>query len=517
MRIPPLAILFAGCLPLAVLTAWSFVELGSIDDRLGTADPAPGPELEVDPADALAEQRKREQPLVDALGEVDLLSAGSLAGLDAVPEGSGLRPVKESWPVWETARAMAADFVQIDRTIRAAVPEPIDQIPLDDLDAARRMLGEVQRTCEASKKEYEKLKEDHGRSSVRGAGQFLVLVDDRIAGLDRQIDQCRSRLEAAERLSEARAAFQPSQYGECIRLCDELVGRYASVLAPPVLSKVRILRERAAFWDDTERLFAQVDGASAVERAVILESFLGKYADRASRTEAELRIIDGRARQLREVKAQLEVEAADRAAQRLIEDLLQNLPRAFDDRLRATARIAERYPIDSVKLALRTQARQWLAEFLPEKQLDEPPELQEAETTRHEIVRGFFADHLTPDGTLYGYKRYPTLRARSDPDFDVGAYRKEEFLRAPGESVPRRCVKRYNQARERLIETPGRRTAWVALADLCQSLESDLIEYRGKQGALREEPALSFAEEGRSVRELLAGPGWTDVEALFAR
>ena len=168
-----------------------------------------------------------------------------------------------------------------------------------------------------------------------------------------------------------------------------------------------------------------------------------------------------------------------------------------------------------MKIALCTQAGQWLQEFLPEMQIREPPELQEAETTRHEIVRGFFADVLAPDGTLFGYKRYPTLQARNDPEFDVGTYRKEEFLVPPGESVPRRCVKQYNQARDRLIEAPGRRTAWVDLANLCESLESDLREYRRKKGAAREEPVLSFEQEGRFVRELLAGSGWADMETLF--
>ena len=511
----PLAILFVGCLPLAVLTAWSFVELGSIDDQLGAADPALSPEVKTDPAAGLAAQRKQEKPLVDALGEVDLLSGGSLAGLEEVPEESSLRPVKDSWPQWEAARAMVVEFLQIDRVTAAAVPEPIDRIPLEDLDAARRKLEELQQTCEASKKEYEKLREEHRDSSVRGAAQFLALLDDRIADLDRQIEDCRSRLEAAELLSEARAAFQPSQYGRCVPLCDKLLSRYASVLAPSVAAKVQILRERAAFWDDTERLFSQLDDASLVEREAILERFLGKYSDPASRTEAELRIIDGRAQQLREVKAQLEVEATDRAALKLIRDLEQNLPRAFDDRLRGTVRIVDRYSTDSVKTALRTQAGQWLQEFLPEMQIREPPELQEAETTRHEIVRGFFADVLAPNGTLFGYKRYSTLQARNDPEFDVGTYRKEEFLVPPGESVPRRCVKQYNQARERLIEAPGRRTAWVDLADLCESLESDLREYRRKKGAGREEPELSFEQEGWFVRELLAGSGWTDVETLF--
>lgn len=511
----PLAILVLGCLPLAVLTVWSFVELGSIDDQLGAADPALRPEVKTDPADPLAEQRKQGKPLVEALGEVDLLSAGSLAGVEKVPEGSSLRAVKDSWPRWEATRAMVADFVRIDRSLRAASGGPVGEIPLEDLDTARRRLESLRQTCEASKKEYERLKEEHGHSSVRGAAQFLALLDDRIADLDRQIDDCRARLEAAELLRKTRAAFQPSQYDECIRLCDELLGRYASVLAPSVASKVKVLRERATFWGDTERLFSQLDEASLAERVVILESFLGKYSDRATRTETELRIVDGSARQLREVKAQLEAEAAERAARRMIEDLERSLPRALEDRLRKAARIAERYPTEAVKAAVQAQARQWLKELLPEKQLREPPGLQEAETIRHEIIRGFFADHLTSDGVLIGYKRYPTLEARADPDFDVGTYGKEEFLRAPGESVPRRCVDQYNQARERLIEAPGQRTAWVDLADLCRSLEADLGEYRRKKGAAREEPLLSFDEVARFVGELLAGSGWTDMETLF--
>ena len=98
---------------------------------------------------------------------------------------------------------------------------------------------------------------------------------------------------------------------------------------------------------------------------------------------------------------------------------------------------------------------------------------------------------------------------------DFSAAFQYNFSAPPGESVPRRCVEQYNQARERMIETPGRRTAWVELADLCQSLESDLREYRRKKGASREEPVLSFDEQGRFVRELLDGSAWAEVETLF--
>ena len=286
LALRPLAILFVGCLPLAGLTAWSFVELGSIDDRLGAADPSPSPEVDTGAADGLAALRKQEKRLVESLAEVDLLAGGSLAGLEEVPEPSRLRPVKDSWPRWEAARLMVVEFLRIDGTARAAAPGPIARIPLEDLDTARRELESSRQACEAAKQEYESLKGQKGDSPVRGAARFLALVDDRVAELDRQIDDCRTRLEAAELLSEARKAFQPSQYGRSVSLCDELLSRYASVLAPSVAAKVQILRERAAFWDDTERLFAQLAEASLPERETLLEGFLGKYEDRAGRTEA---------------------------------------------------------------------------------------------------------------------------------------------------------------------------------------------------------------------------------------
>ncbi|MFH1265434.1 MAG: hypothetical protein ABIK89_06870, partial [Planctomycetota bacterium] len=195
----------------------------------------------------------------------------------------------------------------------------------------------------------------------------------------------------------------------------------------------------------------------------------------------------------------------------------RNPPATFDGRLKSAAGIVGSYPTDSVKSTLRQSAGQWLRESLPEKRLSEPPQLQEAETAGHEIVRGFFAEVTAPDGTLFGYKRYPTLEALADPRFDVGTYRKEEFLVSPGSSVPRRCVTRFNEARDRLLEAPSRRTSWVELADLCESLEADLDDYRKKKGASREEPALSFEEAGRFARELLDGSGWADLETLFNR
>jgi hypothetical protein len=510
-----LVILFVGCLPLAVLTVESFVELAAIDDRFGGVNPVLNPGVNTNSDDDLAAQRKQERPLVGGLAEVDLLFGESLAGIERVPETSSLRPVRDSWPQWVAARDMVADFLQIERLAEAADRQRIAGAPLDDLNTARHVLGEEQQKCEDLKRRYETLRQKHQDPSVRGAMQFLALLDSRLRDLDRQIEDCRRRIEAADLLSSARSAFAPHQYGECVALCDKLLGQYSSVLDASVAAKVQILRQRAQFRDETERLFSQLDDAPPAERQALLETFLATHDDRASRTESEQQILDECAQRLREVKAQLEAEAANRAADELMRDLEQNPPETLDDRLRSAVQILDRYPTDSVKVALRANAKQWIGQFLPEKQIREPPELHEAETTRHEIIRGFFADVVAPDGTLLGYKRYPTLQARSDPRFDVGTYYKEEFLAPPGESVPRRCVGQYGQARDRLLEAPGRRAHWEELADLCESLEADLREYRRKQGASTEDPELSFEQQARFVRELLAGSGWAHVETLF--
>ncbi len=511
----PLVILLLGCLPLAVVTANSFVELGSIDEQLGRADPAWSPDQLPDPPERAAAERAREARVAADLGRTDLFADAVPAVLEDLPKESRFHGLEESWGRWEASREMVAEFARLERERSPCSADAIARTPLEDVEAARRTLSELKADCEASRARYEALKERFGDSPARGAERFLTLVDERVGELERRIEACDRRAEAASLLADARAAFRPSGYGECVSLCDRLLAEYASALGASAAEKVHVLRRRAQFRADAEHLFSQLDGAPLDRRQALLESFLGKYADRPRATDSERQVCETCAERLRDVQARLEAEAAERAARALIQDLHRDLPTAFDDRLRGTVRIVDRYPSDSVKIALRGNAKQWLAEFLPEKQIAEPPGLEEAETTRHEILRGYFVPHVGPDGTLLGYKRYPTLEARNDPGFTVGTYRKEEFLVPPGDSVPKRCVERYNQARSRLIDDPSRRASWVELADLCRSLEAELRAYRAKEGAAREAPELSFADEERFARELLDGAAWADMETLF--
>lgn len=508
-------ILLLGCLPLSVLTVRSFVELGSIDDQLGS----PGTFGNVDVGPGLAAntaaQLEADRPLLNGLAEVDLLSGEAPAGLEDVAEQSIFKPLRDTWPQWAAARRVAGEFLQLER--RAAMaPGQVDEKPLGEIQGVEEELEELKRSHERSKGEYEDLKRQCQDSPARALGQFLAVVDRRVADLDRRIDGCQKRLEAAATLSDARAAFRPKEYGECVALCDKLLANYSSVLAPSAAAKVGLLRSRAEFRDDSERLLAQLSETDAPsQRAALLEQFLNKHNHRGSRTEHEQRVLDQRADELRQIRALLEAAAAEREAEELIQELHRNLPVAFDQRLRSTAKIVSTYPTDTVKMTIRGNARQWLREFLPEKRITEPPLLQEAETTKGEILRGYFKRVDAPDGSVLGYKRYRTVEDRANPPFDVGTYPKDELLVPPGESVPRRCVKAYEQARNRLFEEPSVRTAWAELTELCESLEAELRNYRKKKGASSADPDLSFAEEARFVREFLAGSSWADLETVF--
>ena len=217
-----IAILILGCLPLAVLTVWSFVELGSIQSQLELETRNEGP-----PTRTLAPSPSSLAPFVEELAETDLLSGEPPAGLENLPEESSFAPVKDTWPKWTVARQMVGEFLEVERLTLATAPEPFEQAPLEDLDIAGERLAQFERTCELSKQKYQELKQDFqnspsgGSPAPSGTGPLIALVDGRIAELDRRLDQCRKRLKAAELLAGARAAFQPQQYGECVELCDK--------------------------------------------------------------------------------------------------------------------------------------------------------------------------------------------------------------------------------------------------------------------------------------------------------
>jgi hypothetical protein len=247
-------------------------------------------------------------------------------------------------------------------------------------------------------------------------------------------------------------------------------------------------------------------------RRPLLQEFLAKYADRAGRTPNERTVLEQFDRQLAGLDASLGAAEKNQAAKRQIDEFNGSLPAGFADRLHGAARIVASYPTDAVRGLMRTNLDRWLREALPAKQVQEPSLIQEAQTTDGQIVRGFFKEVKAADGALVGYKRYASYQEYLDPVSQVGTYKKEDLAGPPAPSAAHRMAAEYNESRQRVLEQPGRRQSWTALAELCETLEGQWRQYKKRPGASREE--LSFAQEARFTRELLAGDLWQDMTTV---
>ena len=490
----PLMVVVLGCVPLAALTVSAFVELGAIENHVAIDSKIEHAGAYVQTIEEARAQSQASRQTVEELADVDLLADDVPESLRERPAKSPWGPLADDWRQWTTARRLVADVLQADRLTLTT--------ELDDLEKAAGRLEKLKKECE--------------QAEIRDRAELVAIVDRRIAALNREIAGRKRQLEAEALLAEARAAFVPQRYGECVVLCDRLLSQYIGVMESPTVEKVRILRQRAQFWDDTERLYSQLKADEDMDsRVALLQGFLSKYAGRTYRTGAELRVLDQCESQLRELKARMEAQEQSRAAAKMIRELSQSdrLPAEFDDRLQRAAAIVDRYPTEDVRAALARDLRRWLVEIFPEKSIDEHPLLQEAETTAGQIVRGFFKEVPGADGEVIGYKRYPTYQRFVDPVAEVGTYRIGDLKRGPAPSVPRQCVSRYNQGRSGLLEAPGSKEAWAEFADLCEALEEQLRQYRAKPGA--EVPrGLSFEAEGRRVRRLLATSGWDRLKKI---
>jgi len=484
-------VLLLGCLPLAVLTASSFLELRSTDGLPAARGSVVNPPAETGLTAKIQTQLKAEKPLAEGLGDVDLLSSETLRGLKDLPAESSLSPLKESWPQWVKARQL------VDRSMRTRQGARTDG--LDQLKESCRRLEEL-------KAEYEKEKPAGGES-------FLALLDRQIASLKRQIAQATLKIEADALLAQARADFEPKRYGRCASVCEEWLVKY-SELDAALTVKVRALRDRARFSDDVEQVLDRLRAAdSLARRKAVMEEFLAKYPDRTSRTAKEQEILDQCQAGLAKVNERIRAEQISRDGADAVSRLRQNPPAGFLERVRAAADVRRQYPAEDVNLSLRRSLAKWLAEVLPEKQLEEPAELREAENKQGEIMRGFFREVKKPDGSLLGYQVYSTFEEYVKPRAQVGTYPKEEFVTGPGQSAPRRCAGQYNGLREELLAGPARRAAWEKLAALCEESDAKLSAYRKKPGSSKE--SLSFAEEARFARQVLSDTNWNNMEVLF--
>lgn len=480
-------LLIAASLPLAAATALNLVEMVSVEPRAPIEPAEAARQAASEAAAALRARPESERRALAAVAGADLLSAPPLDEL-ASSDSEQIEALAAAWAGWRGALQTARD-----------VADALRPTALGDLEGLKQAAAKL-----AS------LKARAQASSLPARDQLQRALGRRLDDLQARIARVERERQAADRLARADSAFKAAQHGPCVALCNELLTSFADVLDAPAADGVRRLRARAEFWDANARTAADLATAvTPADRRLVLQKFLDKYPDRAHLTASEREVLDRMDRDVQAMTAQMQAAQTDLGAAEAIAALRAALPAALSQRTRRAAEILDRFPTEASRAALRREVRAWLAELLPEKQIQESPQLQEVETARHEIVRGFFTEVRAP----HGYKCYPTYEQSIKPVSDVGTYLAQELLGGPAPSVPRRCVTRYNKARAALIESPASKDAWQQLAGLCGQLDEELQKYTRKPGSSRE--PLSFAQEAAFVRSQLEAASWANLEKLL--
>jgi len=494
MSMRAVVVLIAGCVPLAALTVASFIGLGAIDDGVPTEEAlAQFGELE--------EATRQEQALVRAESRASeqLAAAAFLAGepvgaLRQLPEQSSLAPVADTWARWFEARARVDELC---RLVARAGTQEVEQL--------RTLRGEL-----------EKLGREHRHSTLPGRRLLFMVVDHQAQQLAERIRRLELRDEAYAEWEACQKAFAAAEYDQCLKLCDQLLAKYPDVLDPEDATRARLLRQRAGLWGQGRELAAAlVSTPDPARRKTLLEEFLNRYADGPQWTPADRRVLQWCRAQLALATEAVAKRQRQLAAEEQTRRFLERLPATLPERFQRAAQIIERYPEAGIRQTLRRNAVAWLDEFFPAKAIEEHELLQEAEGQNGQIIRGFFKEHLGPDGQLIGYDYYQSYEQFVNPRSAVGTLRTGQLRRPPGTSVPRQCVTAYNEARAGLLKRLGEPEAWSEFATLCEELEQRLRQYRSRPGSSRE--PLAFAAEARRARELVSRGAVAALAALFAQ
>jgi hypothetical protein len=480
-----------GCLPLAAMTVWSFAALWAGQSPEAPADPPRHGDASADWAESV---RGRTSADVQALAELqtaDWFAGEPLAALERLPESSPLRDLAEAWTEWNEAHRLVVSLLDADRGLET-----------EDLPR-----------LESAADELKALRKQYAADPPRGSGPLLRVLDERIEDLQARIDRLKRRNEATMLLASAREHFQRKRYASCVEACDRILREFSALFPPDTLSKVRVLRTRSAFWTAASELQNSLrEERSDEEHCRSLEKFLAAYEDDDTLASSQRDFLSWVRGELARIESRMAQRRREKAGAEQIVQFRDTLPEAFVDRVRRAAQIAEDYPTRKVRETLWSEAFMWLTENLPQKSLEESPQLQEVETADGEILRGFF-EEVRPDGeSLYGYRRYASLGEMRNPTAAVGTLRAAQLKGPPHESVLRRAVQRYRAARERLLDEPHRREHWQAMHVVCQALEDELQAYRVKPGASQE--PLSFEAECEFVARVLESPAVDSLATL---
>ena len=488
-----LVIIALGCIPLAVLTVASFVDLATSLEVLPAGASAEGPLSPQTLVDRAAADAQAAKAPVAALQKADLLAPVGLPQLSDSGNEAAFKELAAAWPKWTAARAMVLEGLDALRdpgTDRAQVRLTIDRL--------------------------EKIKAGHPTDTLPESAALVALAEQRITALKGKSDRLSTQADADKLLQGAREAFAAGKHAQCVETCNTLLAKFASAFDADKLAKVRLLQRRAQFNDDAEKLADKLpDALTPQEQRALLSPMIERYADAESLSAGQQAYLDRLRGRLRGITDKLQTEHWEQEGAARIDRYLGNLPRQFGDRLKGAATIAEKYPAPAIRARLAEEVRRWLDEFVPEKRLEEPLQLREVRTKQGELVRGFFKSVPNAAGGVSGYQCYPTQEQLLNPRSAVSTYSKELLAGAPEESLPRRLVNRYNQARARVVAQTGDRADWTQLAVLCRQLEQELSAYRARPGSSTE--PLSFAAEERFIGQLLQEPQWGQLQKIFGK
>lgn len=484
-------ILAIAAAPLATLTVGGF--LGASPDgrqALTTPDAVDAPS-----ARALAEKKtagiKAPKGVAAALIDADPLSPANLASLETLAPDGPLGGLRRTWPTWATARSVADELLGLSAADA--------QGDVDHLRAAKGRWEAFQQKLDAAK--------------LPASPALAALVDQRVGGLQQQIARLESQAEAAAAAELVNDAFRAGQFDQCLGRSREWLTKYSGSAEASLTGEIKALGFRAEYQAERNRSRAHLKAAaSPAEREAVLAAFLARFSKAEGLAASDRAVLEQCRSHLETLRAEAAARQKVLAAEEAVRSGMAGLPARFDERTARAARILQQHPGDSVKATLRSRAVGWLEESLPEKRLEESPDLREAQTKNGRILRGFFREVPGPDGPV-GYKRYDTLAQWENPTADVGTWRSEDLASAPAPSVPQRLVQRYHDARTRLLQQPGRRELWEAFAAFCERLQAECDEYHAKPGA-GEEP-LGFRAEAGFARQVLSGAALRDLQIVW--
>lgn len=493
----PIWVLLLVSTPLGALTTWSFVEIG--DDK-----PAESVQAKVDLPEAAAAARaastraRTERQLAGRLTAADLLVPERVPELQAAPKTSLVEPLAAPWAQWIGLRLLVDDYLRVEQSVKDG--------ELPELKQAVTALEQIQQKAQAA--------------SLRSERDFAGLLSARIATFKAEVTRRETEAEADLAMAKIVAAFKATDYPLGLRLADDWLGKFTSPALERKRKDVRRLRQRIEFHQDcakTQEAYGQESDYQPKIR--VLQAFVDKY-NGADLEPAELKIVAKCQKTIDELSYYAQQETALAEFSGDLDDLVKSPGSDLEQRLggiqglleKHRARTAQYGAATKCRGAARTAVKKWLAEALPEKQIDEPEGVEEAQTKSGQLVRGFFKAVKMPNQKP-GYKCYPTAAQRANPTGNVGTYPLEDLLGPPGPSIPRRAVTKYNEARALLLAAPEQKQAWESLGRICRENETDLAEYRQKR---KDASDLAFAKEAELAEQIASGPRWQVIEQLWS-